>query len=95
MPGGPPPPRGVIGDAGVHARQHLEDVLAGQPGTQMTGVVLGAADTDMMAGCTGPMSDPADVVRAGDREVLVDDWSRRVKAALAADPREFHSRPAV
>jgi len=48
------------------------------------------------------MSDPADVVRAaldgvqaGDREVLVDDWSRGVKAALSADPREFCNRPAV
>ncbi|MCZ2811205.1 SDR family oxidoreductase [Modestobacter sp. VKM Ac-2979] len=67
-------------------------------GTSVTGVVLGAADTDMMAGYTGPMSDPADVVRAaldgvqaGDWEVLVDDWSRGVKAALAADPREFYS----
>ncbi|NEK85932.1 SDR family oxidoreductase [Blastococcus saxobsidens] len=71
-------------------------------GTQVTGVVLGAADTDMMAGYTGPMSAPADVVRAaldgvqaGDWEVLVDDWSRGVKASLAADPREFYSRPAV
>ncbi|MCZ2821694.1 SDR family oxidoreductase [Modestobacter sp. VKM Ac-2977] len=69
-----------------------------EQGTSVTGVVLGAADTDMMAGYTGPMSDPADVVRAaldgvqaGDWEVLVDDWSRGVKAALAADPREFYS----
>ncbi|MGY2078972.1 SDR family oxidoreductase [Modestobacter sp. SYSU DS0657] len=75
--------------------------LTGQ-GTQVTGVVLGAADTDMMAGYTGPMSDPADVVRAaldgvqaGDWEVLVDDWSRHVKAALASDPREFYRQPAV
>jgi len=75
--------------------------LAGQ-GTQVTGVVLGAADTDMMAGYTGPMTAPSDVVRAaldgvqaGDWEVLVDDWSRHVKAALAADPREFYSQPAV
>ncbi|MGY1838774.1 MULTISPECIES: SDR family oxidoreductase [unclassified Modestobacter] len=71
--------------------------LTGQ-GTQVTGVVLGAADTDMMAGYTGPMSDPADVVRAaldgvqaGDWEVLVDDWSRGVKASLSADPREFYA----
>ena len=75
--------------------------LTGQ-GTQVTGVVLGAADTDMMAGYTGPMSDPADVVRtaldgvqAGDWEVLVDDWSRGVKAALAADPREFYAPSSV
>ncbi|MBB3677671.1 SDR family oxidoreductase [Modestobacter versicolor] len=75
--------------------------LTGQ-GTQVTGVVLGAADTDMMAGYTGPMTDPADVVRvaldgvqAGDWEVLVDDWSRGVKASLAADPRAFYSQPAA
>ena len=67
-------------------------------GTAVTGIVLGAADTDMMAGYTGPMSDPADVVRAaldgvqaGEWEVLVDDWSRHVKASLAADPREFYA----
>ncbi|TYP87988.1 SDR family oxidoreductase [Blastococcus xanthinilyticus] len=71
--------------------------LTGQ-GTSVTGIVLGAADTDMMAGYTGPMTAPADVVRAaldgveaGAWEVLVDDWSRGVKAALAADPREFYA----
>ncbi|KGH46595.1 short-chain dehydrogenase [Modestobacter caceresii] len=70
-----------------------------EQGTSVTGVVLGAADTDMMAGYTGPMSDPADVVRAaldgvqaGAWEVLVDDWSRGVKASLAADPRDFYSQ---
>ena len=71
--------------------------LTGQ-GTSVTGIVLGAADTDMMAGYTGPMTAPADVVRAaldgvqaGAWEVLVDDWSRGVKASLAADPREFYA----
>ncbi|MBJ7451725.1 MAG: SDR family oxidoreductase [Blastococcus sp.] len=71
--------------------------LTGQ-GTQVTGVVLGAADTDMMAGYTGPMTAPGAVVRtaldgiqAGAWEVLVDDWSRHVKASLAADPREFYA----
>ena len=69
-----------------------------EQGTQVTGIVLGAADTDMMAGYTGPMTAPADVVRAaldgiqaGAWEVLVDDWSRGVKASLAADPREFYA----
>ena len=69
-----------------------------EQGTSVTGIVLGAADTDMMAGYTGPMTSPADVVRtaldgvqAGAWEVLVDDWSRGVKAALAADPREFYA----
>lgn len=69
-----------------------------EQGTSVTGIVLGAADTDMMAGYTGPMTAPADVVRtaldgvqAGAWEVLVDDWSRGVKASLAADPREFYA----
>ncbi|MCZ2838093.1 SDR family oxidoreductase [Modestobacter sp. VKM Ac-2985] len=73
-----------------------------EQGTSVTGVVLGAADTDMMAGYTGPMSDPADVVRAaldgvqaGAWEVLVDDWSRGVKAALSADPRDFYRQLAI
>ncbi|RBY88442.1 SDR family oxidoreductase [Blastococcus sp. TF02A-26] len=72
--------------------------LAGQ-GTLVTGVHLGAADTDMMAGYDGPMTDPADVVRAAldgvekrQLEVLVDDWSAEVKAALAADPATFYGR---
>jgi len=66
--------------------------LAGQ-GTVVTGLHLGAADTDMMAGFDVEKTDPADVVRmaldgieAGRIEVLVDDASAQVKAALAADP---------
>ena len=57
------------------------------------GVHLGAADTDMMAGSDVPKVSPADVARAsldGVRddliEVLVDDPSRFVKAALGGDP---------
>lgn len=70
--------------------------LAGQ-GTAVTGVHLGAADTDIMAGYEGPMIPPADVARAaldgveaGAMEVLVDEWSAAVKASLARDPREFY-----
>jgi NAD(P)-dependent dehydrogenase (short-subunit alcohol dehydrogenase family) len=62
-------------------------------GVTVQGLHLGAADTDMMAGYDGPMTDPADVVRASldgvqrdAAEVLVDDWSRLVKASLAGDP---------
>jgi NAD(P)-dependent dehydrogenase (short-subunit alcohol dehydrogenase family) len=73
-----------------------------EQGTQVTGVVLGAADTDMMAGYDGFKTDPADVVRtaldgvqAGDWEVLVDDWSRGVKASLAGDPRDFYRQLGV
>ena len=75
--------------------------LTGQ-GTLVTGVVLGAADTDMSADYAGPKVPPADVVRAaldgvqtGAWEVLVDDWSRHVKASLAADPNQFYSQPAA
>ena len=70
--------------------------LAGQ-GTQVVGLHLGAADTDMMAGYAGDKMDPAEVVRMaldgveeGRFEVLADDWSAYVKASLSADPREFY-----
>jgi NAD(P)-dependent dehydrogenase (short-subunit alcohol dehydrogenase family) len=66
--------------------------LAGQR-TLVTGLHLGAADTDMMAGYDGPKIAPADVVAAAldgleaDRhEVLADGWTRQVKAWLAEDP---------
>jgi NAD(P)-dependent dehydrogenase (short-subunit alcohol dehydrogenase family) len=61
------------------------------------GVHLGAADTDMMAGVDGLKIHPADVakaslagVEAGAFEVLVDDPSRFVKAALAGDPAQLY-----
>ena len=67
--------------------------------TLVTGVHLGAADTDMMAGYDGPKTDPADVVRAvldgveaGSLEVVVDKWSADVKASLARDPAEFYGQ---
>lgn len=72
--------------------------LAGQ-GTQVTGLHLGAADTDMTADYDGPKADPADIVRvaldglaAGEIEVVADEWSATVKASLAADPAEFYDR---
>jgi len=75
--------------------------LAGQ-GTLVTGVHLGAADTDMMADYDGPKIGPGDVARAaldgvqaGAFEVLVDDWSRGVKASLAGDPAAFYRLPAA
>ncbi|KUH38613.1 MULTISPECIES: hypothetical protein [Streptomyces] len=61
-------------------------------------MVLGAADTDIMAGADydGPLTDPADVARIaldgvekGLIEVVVDEWSTHVKAALAGDPADF------
>ncbi|MEU4679044.1 SDR family oxidoreductase [Micromonospora sp. NPDC023737] len=71
--------------------------LAGQ-GTLVTGLHLGAADTEMMASYDGDKGDPADVVRAAldgveaDKlEVIADDWSAHVKASLAADPSTFYT----
>lgn len=69
--------------------------LAGQ-GTLVTGLHLGAADTDMSAGYDGPKADPADVVAAAldgiaanRPEVLADEWSARVKASLTGEPGAF------
>lgn len=59
-------------------------------GTLVTGVHVGYLDTDMAATITSPKIDPKVVadailraVEAGEHEVLVDDLSRTVKAALA------------
>lgn len=59
----------------------------------MTGLVLASTDTDMMAGIDVEKNDPADVVRtaldgieAEKLEVVADDQSAQVKAAMAADP---------
>ena len=67
--------------------------LAGQ-GTVVTGIHLGAADTDMMAGLDIDKLDPADVVRAaldgiesGQLEILVDELAVSAKADLGLDPR--------
>jgi NAD(P)-dependent dehydrogenase (short-subunit alcohol dehydrogenase family) len=72
--------------------------LAGQ-GTLVQGVLLGAADTDLMAGYDGPKIDPRDVARrsldgleAGSIEVIVDEWTAMVKASLAGDPAAFYSK---
>lgn len=66
--------------------------LAGQE-TMVTGLHLGSTDTDMMAGWDVDKNDPADVVstaldgiEAGKIEILADDASAQIKAALAADP---------
>ncbi|BBJ38393.1 putative short chain dehydrogenase/reductase [Streptomyces antimycoticus] len=59
-------------------------------GTQVIGVHLGFADTDMVAGIPGQKLSPAEVARTvldgiedGASEVLVDDVTRQMKAALA------------
>jgi NAD(P)-dependent dehydrogenase (short-subunit alcohol dehydrogenase family) len=73
------------------ARQH----------TLVTGLHMGSVDTDMMAGYDVDKMDPADVVRAaldgiqaGALEILVDDVSRQVKAALALDPSALYPQTA-
>ncbi len=72
--------------------------LAGS-GIAVQGLHLGAADTDIMAGSEGSMVDPADVARAsldgveqGVAEVLVDEWSRGVKASLQGRPESFYAQ---
>ena len=72
--------------------------LAAQ-GTLVQGVLLGAADTDIMAGYDGPKIDPRDVPRlsldglaTGSIEVIVDDWTAMVKASLSADPAAFYEQ---
>ena len=60
--------------------------------TQVVAVHVGFMDTDMIAGLDVAKSSPADIARvvldavqAGESEVLADDTSRRVKAALSGD----------
>lgn len=66
--------------------------------TLVVGVQLGATDTDMMKGIDMQKNDPAnvanaalDAVEAGDWEVLADDMTRQVKAALSADPKLLYA----
>ncbi|HYQ65336.1 SDR family oxidoreductase [Actinophytocola sp.] len=65
--------------------------------TLVTAMHMGAVDTEMMAGYDVDKLAPADVVNAaldgleaGQLEILVDDASRQVKAALAADPSALY-----
>jgi NAD(P)-dependent dehydrogenase (short-subunit alcohol dehydrogenase family) len=62
-------------------------------GTQVVGVHAGPVDTDMASELTLPKVTPVDVVRQvlnalelGHNEVLVDDWTRQVKAGLSSEP---------
>jgi NAD(P)-dependent dehydrogenase (short-subunit alcohol dehydrogenase family) len=63
--------------------------------TQVTGLFVGAVDTQMMAGYTGPMQNPAAVVTAGIDgiaagvdEVLADSYAEQAKGSLGQTPRE-------
>ncbi|HXP19329.1 MAG TPA: SDR family oxidoreductase [Streptosporangiaceae bacterium] len=67
--------------------------------TQVTGLMVGSVDTEMTAGWDVPKSDPAEVVRkaldgleAGALEVLADDGTIELKAALAAQPSTLYPR---
>lgn len=67
----------------------LRSELIGQ-GTQVLGAHLGYTDTPMTANVTAPKGDPADVVaaiydglEAGAHEVLADETSRQLRAALS------------
>jgi len=71
--------------------------LRGQ-GTQVVGVHVGYVDTDMTEYVTDPKSDPVDVAKlvvagiaAGDVEILADDASRGLKAALNADVEQLYA----
>ncbi|CAM4060831.1 SDR family oxidoreductase [Kibdelosporangium persicum] len=71
-------------------------------GTLVTALHMGLVDTDMAAGYDVDKLDPADVVRtaldgvaAGALEILVDDASRQVKAALALDPSALYPQTAA
>ncbi len=69
-----------------------------EQGTLVTGLHVGAVDTDMMAGWDVPKETPADVVaagldaiEAGRTEVLVDETATQAKESLGADPRERYA----
>ena len=73
-----------------------------QRGTLVTGLHLGAADTDMSANYDGDKTAPEAVIRAAldgieanRLEVLADEWSRYVKASLAGDPSAFYPQAVV
>jgi NAD(P)-dependent dehydrogenase (short-subunit alcohol dehydrogenase family) len=66
-------------------------------GTQVVAVHVGFMDTDMTAGLDVPKSSPVDVagrvldaVQAGEPEVLADDVSRRVRAALSGELADLY-----
>lgn len=70
--------------------------------TLVTGLHLGAADTDMMAWYDGDKSAPEVIVAAAldgleahRPEVLADDWSRQVKAWLSEDPNVIYREAAA
>ena len=70
--------------------------LLAPAGTLVVGLHLGATDTRMVAHLDAPKNDPRDVARVAVQgllddatEVLADDLSRGIKAALSGDPRHL------
>lgn len=68
-------------------------------GTLVTGVHAGFIETEMASAIPGPKARPQDIAQAtiegilADREeVLADERSVEIKAALATDPKAFYSR---
>ncbi|MFJ4434903.1 SDR family oxidoreductase [Streptomyces sp. NPDC088923] len=83
----------AISKAGAWAMTNALRLELAPTGVLVQGVHLGAADTDMMGDYEGPKIDPAEVARQsldgvekGEVEILADDWSRTVKAALPREP---------
>ena len=75
--------------------------LAAQ-GTSVTGLHMGAVDTDMMAGFDIPKIEPLavvnaalDAIDAGRLEVLVDDTAIHAKSSLALDPADAYPQVAT
>lgn len=72
-------------------------VALAEQGTQVTALHVSYLATDMGANAPGPKSDPGKVARAtldgvaaGHHEVLADDVSRQVQAALPGGPAELY-----
>ncbi|MGP4091033.1 SDR family oxidoreductase [Streptomyces sp. KR55] len=72
-------------------------VALAKQGTQVTALHVSYLATDMAANVPGPKSDPGEVARAtldgvaaGHHEVLADDVSRQVQAALPGGPAELY-----
>lgn len=68
-------------------------------GTLVVGVHAGFIDTDMASGFDAPKARPEDIatktleaIAAGHEEVLADQRSQEIKAALAADPQSFYQQ---
>jgi NAD(P)-dependent dehydrogenase (short-subunit alcohol dehydrogenase family) len=83
----------AMSKAGAWAMTNALRLELAPAGVLVQGVHLGAADTDMMGDYEGPKIDPADVARQsidgvekGEIEILADDWTRTVKAALPGEP---------